>query len=231
MLRIPDLTDPRYLDELGWFLYHEKFRRDQFGDTYDEERLAYSRLLMDEVLGGCGRDRTWLADKTVVTVGCGCTGDLATWPAAAKIAVDPLLYAYQKLEMLVPDAPDTPPTTYLSVGIGDLPLLDGCADLVLCRNALDHVADPGEMLRQIHRILAPEGTLYLSVDTGVYWVENFGMGHSNKGVYSKISAAELIKRGLTPDNIDAYIAAGHFQATIKNEPVLQAMYEEVKAGI
>lgn len=166
MLRIPDLTDPRYLDELGWFLYHEKFRRDQFGDTYDEERLAYSRLLMDEVLGCCGRDRTWLADKTVVTVGCGCTGDLATWPAVAKIAIDPLLYAYQKLEMLVPDAPGTPPTTYLSVGIGDLPLLDGCADLVLCRNALDHVADPGEMLRQIHRILAPEGTLYLSVDTG-----------------------------------------------------------------
>ncbi len=72
---------------------------------------------------------------------------------------------------------------------------------------------------------------YLSVDTGVYWVENFGMGHSNKGVYAKISPEELIKRGLTPDNIDAYIAAGHFQATIKNEPVLQAMYEEVKAGI
>jgi len=72
---------------------------------------------------------------------------------------------------------------------------------------------------------------YLSIDTGVYWVENFGMGHSNKGVYGKISAEELIKRGLTPNNIDAYIAAGHFQATIKNEPALQAMYEEVKAGI
>ena len=72
---------------------------------------------------------------------------------------------------------------------------------------------------------------YLSPETGVYWVENFGMGHANKAVYSKIAAEELTKRGLTPDNIDAYIAAGHFQATIKNEPVLQAMYEEVKAGI
>jgi spermidine/putrescine transport system substrate-binding protein len=72
---------------------------------------------------------------------------------------------------------------------------------------------------------------YLSPETGVYWVENFGMGHANKIVYSKIAAAELTKRGLTPDNIDAYIAAGHFQATIKNEPALQAMYEEVKAGI
>jgi spermidine/putrescine transport system substrate-binding protein len=72
---------------------------------------------------------------------------------------------------------------------------------------------------------------YLSVDTGIYWVNTFGMGHSNKNVYSHLSADELTKRGLTPGDIDAYIKAGHFQATIKNEPVLQAMYEEVKAGI
>ena len=24
---IPDLNDPRYLDEIGWFLYHEKYGR------------------------------------------------------------------------------------------------------------------------------------------------------------------------------------------------------------
>ena len=72
---------------------------------------------------------------------------------------------------------------------------------------------------------------YLSVDTGIYWVENFGMGHSNKNVYSHFSADDLTKRGLTPGDIDAYIAAGHFQATIKNEPELQAIYEQVKAGI
>ena len=28
MPEIPDLTDPRYLDEVGWFLYYEKYRRD-----------------------------------------------------------------------------------------------------------------------------------------------------------------------------------------------------------
>jgi SAM-dependent methyltransferase len=166
MLRIPELTDPRYLHEIGWFLYHEKFCRDQFGGTYDEERLEYSRMLLDEVLSCCRQDRAWLADKTVVTVGCGCTGDLATWPAAVKIAVDPLLYTYQKLEMLVPDVPGTPPTVYLSVGINDLPLLDDSADIVLCRNALDHVPDPGEMLGQIRRILKVDGAFYLSVDTG-----------------------------------------------------------------
>ena len=166
MPKIPDLTDPRYLDELGWFLYHEQFRRDQFGASYTEERLAYSGMLLDEVLRGCERDRAWLADKTVVTVGCGCTGDLSTWPAAVKIAVDPLLYAYQKLGMLVPDAPGTVPTVFLSVGVEDLPLMDDCADLVLCRNALDHVPAPASMLQQMRRILRPGGVAYLSVDIG-----------------------------------------------------------------
>jgi SAM-dependent methyltransferase len=166
MPQIPDLTDPRYLDELGWFLYHEKFRRDQFGASYEEERLTYSRMLLDEVLGACRKDRGWLLDKTVVTVGCGCTGDLATWPAAVKIAVDPLLYAYQKLDMLIPDATGTSPTVFMSVGIEELPLLDDCADVVLCRNALDHVPDPRVMLRQIGRILRPHGLVYVSVDIG-----------------------------------------------------------------
>ena len=73
MPKIPDLTDPRYLDELGWFLYHEKFRRDQFCASYTEERLAYSRTLIDEVLAACKQERAWLTEKAVVTVGCGCT--------------------------------------------------------------------------------------------------------------------------------------------------------------
>jgi SAM-dependent methyltransferase len=166
MLRIPDLTDPRYLDEVGWFLYHEKFRRDRFGASYVEERLAYSRMLLDEVLRACGRDPAWLADKTVVTVGCGCTGDLATWPAAVKIAVDPLLYTYQKLGILVQDAPGTVSTVHLSVGIQELPLLDDVADIVICRNALDHVPDPAVMLHQVRRILKPAGIVFLSVDIG-----------------------------------------------------------------
>src|SRR5713101_5245659 len=128
MPEIPDLTDPRYLDEVGWFLYHEKYGRDQFGGTYEEERLAYSRLFLEEVLDFCGKEPGWLADKTVVNIGCGCTGDLSMWPAAAKIAIDPLLYVYQKLGLLIKDAPATSPTFYLSVGIEKLPLLDDCAD-------------------------------------------------------------------------------------------------------
>ena len=71
---------------------------------------------------------------------------------------------------------------------------------------------------------------FLSPDTGEFWVMEFGMGHSNAKTYDRISDADMTKRGLTPGNIEDYISSGIFQATIQNEPELQAMYEEVKAG-
>jgi len=72
---------------------------------------------------------------------------------------------------------------------------------------------------------------FMSPETGHYWIETFGMGHANKKAFEGFSGDDLIKRGLTPDDIDAYIASGIFQATIQNEPELQGMYEEVKAGL
>ena len=89
MPEIPDLTDPRYLDEVGWFLYHEKHRRDHFRGSYDAERLTHSRLLLDD-----------------------------------------------------------------------------CADLIICRNALDHMPDPKASLTEMSRILNSDGVLFASVDIG-----------------------------------------------------------------
>jgi SAM-dependent methyltransferase len=161
----PDLTDPRYLDEVGWFLYHEKYGRDQFGGPYDAERRAYSRLFLNEVARYLGQDVAWFQDKTVVSLGAGCTGDLTTFPAAVKIAIDPLLRVYQQLGMLVDDEAGSR-TVYLPVRGEELPLLDECADLVVCRNALDHMPDPGVALEEIWRILKNDGALFVSVDIG-----------------------------------------------------------------
>ena len=115
MPQIPDLTDPRYLDEIGWFLYHEKYRRGQFGGSYNAERLAYSRLLRDEVARYLDTDASWLERKTVVSIGCGCTGDLAAFPAGVKIAIDPLLYIYQTTRNVSrPTKPAVEPSICLS---------------------------------------------------------------------------------------------------------------------
>jgi len=165
MTGIPDLNDPRYLDEIGWFLYHEKYGRDQFGGSYNAERRAYSRLLLEEVVGFLGHDTKRMEDKTVVSIGCGCTRDLSAFPAAVKIAIDPLLYVYQKLGMLTDDAPGDR-TIYLSMGAENLPLLDEFADLLICRNALDHMPDPSITTKELWRILKKDGALFVSVDIG-----------------------------------------------------------------
>lgn len=162
---IPDLNDPRYRDEVGWFLHHEKYGRDRFGGPYDAERIAYSRLLLEELLRFIERDIPWLADKAVVSIGCGCTGDLAAFPAAVKIGIDPLLYVYQKLGLLMADEAGGK-TIYLSLGAENLPLLDDLADVVICRNALDHMPEPETTLKEIHRILKDDGILFASVDIG-----------------------------------------------------------------
>ena len=44
-----------------------------------------------------------------MSVCAGCTGDLTTFPATVKIAIDPLLRVYQQLGMLIDDEAGRPP--------------------------------------------------------------------------------------------------------------------------
>lgn len=164
MPELPDLRDPRYRDEIGYFIAYERY---YFAPgEYPEARRSYSRTLLREVLHYCEQDEGWLGDKVVVSVGCGCSGDLLEWPAAVKIGIDPLLYAYQKLGMLGEDAPGTTRTIGLSVSAESTPLLDDAADLVVCRNVLDHIPEPPLAVAEIARILRPDGALFLGVDVG-----------------------------------------------------------------
>ena len=57
-------------------------------------------------------------------------------------------------------------TLHLAMSAEDLPLLDECAHLVICRNALDHMQDPAKALQHMWRILKADGRLFLSVDIG-----------------------------------------------------------------
>lgn len=166
MSQVPDLSNPRYLREVGWFLRYAVSGPFTMGDSFDEERTMFSELLLEEVLQHCGEDEDWLKDKTILSIGCGCTGDLSTWPGALKIGIDPLLSVYDKLGMLMKDRPGVSSTLYLAVGAESIPLLDNYVDLVLCRNALDHTLNPDKVLSEVWRVLQDNGLLFLSVDLG-----------------------------------------------------------------
>src|SRR6478672_9102903 len=64
--------------------------------------------------------------------------------------------------------------------VGDarlIPLADGTVDAVLCTQVIEHIPEPVPVIREIHRVLRPGGTLILSVPAifpqhgapGDYW--------------------------------------------------------------
>lgn len=69
---------------------------------------------------------------------------------------------------------------------GQLPFASGTFDLVLCHHSLEHIAGPEEALREITRVLKPDGRLYIAVPNGyglcdaVYRYVFAGGGHVNR---------------------------------------------------
>ena len=55
------------------------------------------------------------------------------------------------------------PAANIVGSLKEMPVADGSFDAVLCTQVLEHVADPIEVLRELHRIIRPGGRLYLTV--------------------------------------------------------------------
>ena len=74
---------------------------------------------------------------------------------------------------------------------------------------------------------------YASVESGVFALTEYGYGHGNIHAFTKVeqdSPGLLNELGFSV-NAEETLNAGIFQAPMGNEPALQAMFEEVKAGM
>ena len=94
-----------------------------------------------------------------------------------------------------------------------------------CGLVLMKDADPKKLDRSydvINSMLSPE--------SGAFEIKEFGYGHANQKAFDSVGDDILAKRGLTR-NPEKLIDSGIFQRPIQNEPELQAMFEEVKAGV
>lgn len=94
-----------------------------------------------------------------------------------------------------------------------------------CGYCLMTDADPKKIDRAYEYIDA-----VLSPEAGAYEIMEFGYGHANLKAFDLVSDEDLAERGLTR-NPDDLLSSGIFQEPIGNEPELQAMFEEVKAGM
>ena len=74
---------------------------------------------------------------------------------------------------------------------------------------------------------------YASVESGVFALTEYGYGHGNINAFAKVEqdSPGLLKELGYSVNVNETLNAGIFQAPMGNEPALQAMFEEVKAGM
>lgn len=95
----------------------------------------------------------------------------------------------------------------------------------VCGLCIMAAADPAK-LEKSHDVI----DAFLAPESGVFSIIEEGYGCANSKAYELVSEEILRDRGLS-SNPEEILSAGIFQEPIKNEAVLQAMFEEVKAGL
>jgi SAM-dependent methyltransferase len=122
-------------------------------------------------------------DGSVLEIGSGPVGIVNFLEWGTRFAIDPLEHFYRTQPALV--ALRNPAVTYVD-GTGErLPFDNESCALVIIDNVIDHTYAPGKILEEIHRILRPDGHLYLSVNVhtrGGYWLHSaLAALHIDKG--------------------------------------------------
>jgi SAM-dependent methyltransferase len=126
---------------------------------YETRRRQIARATVARVEREAGLAPEIWRDKVVVDIGCGPLGFPDACPARVSIGVEPLAGRFAAHGLLLDG-----PGLYLPVAAEAMPLVDATVDVVVARNSLDHVTDPGAVVAEAHRVLRPGGLLVVNVD-------------------------------------------------------------------
>jgi SAM-dependent methyltransferase len=118
-------------------------------------------------LRSLGLERLTEGRARVVEVGCGPVGVVGFFPAAERLAIDPLEPYYANNATLT--ALRRPVVEYRQGSVEALPCESGGYDLVIIENCIDHVRDVAAAMRELRRVLNAAGTLYLTVNCRTGW--------------------------------------------------------------
>lgn len=98
-------------------------------------------------------------DARVIEVGSGAHGLIFCFGGDHRVGVDPLAVHYSGL------FPRWQRRAQTVAAAGEsLPFRDQCFDVVICDNVVDHAESPAQIVRELVRILAPDGLLYFTVN-------------------------------------------------------------------
>lgn len=99
-----------------------------------------------------------LGGKNVLEVGCGISPMLDD--PAGSIQTD---ISWQGLSYLKHSTPQGAARNLTACEAGRLPFRDGSVERIVCSEVLEHIANDGEVLNEIHRVLKPAGHLILTL--------------------------------------------------------------------
>ena len=98
-------------------------------------------------------------DKQMLDVGCGAvTSVLRIVENGAKYGIDPMMSDYGRIYDLDKNI------TWITAVAENLPFKPYSFDIVFSSNALDHFDNPSKAIKEIERVLKPDGFLILTVD-------------------------------------------------------------------
>jgi SAM-dependent methyltransferase len=114
-----------------------------------------------------GLERLTEGGARVVEVGCGPVGVAGFFPAAERVAIDPLepYYAGNATLTLLRRRE----VEYRQGAAEALPCESGHYDLAIVENCIDHVRDITAAIRELRRVLDAGGALYLTVNCRTPW--------------------------------------------------------------
>jgi SAM-dependent methyltransferase len=118
-------------------------------------------------LGRIGLGELTDGSARVVEVGSGPIGVVGFFPAAERVAIDPLEPYYAAQPTLV--ALRNPAVEYREGSVEALPCDSGQYDLAIIENCIDHVRDMHGGMRELKRVLRRRGALYLTVNCRTRW--------------------------------------------------------------
>ncbi len=173
----------------------------QLWDKFDDKAyVEQAYQILAERFAGSEFDLNTVAGRKVLDMGCGSgryTIALARAGAASVVGVDLGSRSVESARALA----DRVGLTNVQFVVGDVLKLefeDQAFDFVFCNGVLHHTTDMEGAIRELHRVLRPEGQafLYLYADGGLFWYSRKRMPEIMKRIPQEYTMAVLDMIGL-----------------------------------